>query len=134
MIAVALAHSAIFVLTILLILGLGDTDFPGVNRIESALFVVVAILRFSLIWIPEEWWCAVNSSFPPALNPYYIFVAAIELLWDVSDALLSARLPSRRITDRRNTSLTLLCNWQMIWTFFPSLDIILPSATPLSPR
>lgn len=51
-IVVALVHSAILVLTIFLIVGLGDTDTAVVNGIESVHFVVSAILRFPLLWIP----------------------------------------------------------------------------------
>ena len=40
------------VLTIFFIVGLGDTDTAVVNGIESVHFVVSAILRFPLLWIP----------------------------------------------------------------------------------
>lgn len=99
-IAVALVHSAISVLTILYIVGLGDTDTVLVSKIESVLFVVSAILRFPLLWIPEAWWSTMRSAFPPALNPFYIFIAANALLWGVAAALVSARLRSRHRADR----------------------------------
>jgi len=100
-IAVALVHAPITLLTIYLIVGLGDTDTAVVNGIESVLFVISAILRFPLLWIPEAWWSTMGSAFPPALSPYYIFITANALLWGVAAALLSARLRSRRRTDRR---------------------------------
>ena len=72
-----------------------------VRRLASVLFVVSAILRFPLLWIPEARWSTMHSAFPPALNPFYIFLAANALLWGVAAALLSARFRSRRRTDRR---------------------------------